>query len=393
MEAPLKLLLTISVLKDGGAEHVLIMLANFFKRNGLSPELVVTNQKRADAVTKGLDPDIPLWFLEDTIQPRDRIPFAQRAVNAACRGFEAAGRRVPDVLASRAFSMYYGAHIEAMKTVLRTHEGWTVLAFLQPANQIVLKATEKSAHRVFLSERADPLRYFKTRYAPYFLKRHYPRLAGMVFQTPNAMQAYKEKISCNGRVIPNPIPASLPAPWEGEREKTIVNFCRLAKQKNLPMLFDAFERFYSTHPEYTLIIYGDGELRDELLRDAAARSCGEHIRFVAHQKDIHTAILKAGMFASSSDFEGMSNSMLEAMALGLPTVCTDCPIGGAAAVIRHYENGVLVPVGDAEAMARELTHVADDPEFAKMIGENAQQLRTAQSEAAICQAWLDFLRE
>lgn len=393
METSMKILLAISVLKDGGAEHVLIMLANHFKRNGLSPELVVTNQKRCDAVTKGLDPDIPLWFLEDEIAPRRRIPLAQRAVNAMCRGLEALRLRVPDALAGRAFEMYYGAHIEAMKAVLRAHEGWTVLAFLQPANQIVLKATETSGHRVFLSERADPFHYFETRYASYFLKRHYPRLAGMVFQTPNAMQAYKDRIACKGRVIPNPIPAALPAPFEGEREKTIVNFCRLAKQKNLPMLFDAFERFYQTHPDYTLIIYGDGELRDELHRNAAARTCGEHIRFVAHQKDIHQAILKAGMFASSSDFEGMSNSMLEAMALGLPTVCTDCPIGGAAAVIRHYENGVLVPVGDAEAMAKELAHVADDPSFAKTIGQNARALRTVQSEEAICNAWVEFLSE
>lgn len=81
------------------------------------------------------------------------------------------------------------------------------------------------------------------------------------------------------------------------------------------------------------------------------------------------------------------------MALGLPVVCTDCPIGGAAAVIRNYENGILVPVNDAVKMAEEMAYIADNSEFARKIGRNGSQIRITQSEEAICQRWYDFLCE
>lgn len=393
MDDNFKIVLVISVLKDGGAEHVMIMLANYFKKKGIPVEMVVTNQKSRDSIIKGLESNIPIYYLEDNINVVRQKNIMQKVISAICRFFNFCGFKVPNIMAKISFEQYYGNHLNEMKKVLYNHNNWTVLAFLQPANQIVMKAADGLSNRIYLSERADPFRYFQTRYAKYFLNYYYPKLAGMIFQTPNAEQAYKKIIQCNGVVIPNPVSSVLPLPWNGSREKTIVNFCRLAKQKNLPMLLDAFEIFYKNHRDYKLIIYGDGELREELLHNAEMRSCSNNIQFIAHQKDIHNVILKAGMFVSSSDFEGMSNSMLEAMALGLPVVCTDCPIGGAAAVIRNYENGILVPVNDAVKMAEEMAYIADNSEFARKIGRNASQIRITQSEEAICQRWYDFLCE
>ena len=59
----------------------------------------------------------------------------------------------------------------------------------------------------------------------------------------------------------------------------------------------------------------------------------------------------AMVYVSSSDFEGMSNTMLEAMAMGVPTIATDCPIGGAKTVIKNGENGILTPVGNEKKIA------------------------------------------
>ena len=68
------------------------------------------------------------------------------------------------------------------------------------------------------------------------------------------------------------------------------------------------------------------------------------------------------MFVSSSDFEGISNSMLEALGMGLPVVVTDCPVGGARMVIKSGENGILVPVGDTQAMYEAMRSVLKDPD-------------------------------
>ena len=73
------------------------------------------------------------------------------------------------------------------------------------------------------------------------------------------------------------------------------------------------------------------------------------------------------MFVSSSDFEGLSNSMLEAMAMGIPTICTDCPCGGAKMVIENGINGLLTPVGDKDELSAAMQQVADNSQIAHVV--------------------------
>jgi glycosyltransferase involved in cell wall biosynthesis len=93
------------------------------------------------------------------------------------------------------------------------------------------------------------------------------------------------------------------------------------------------------------------------------------------------------MFVSSSLFEGMSNSMLEAMSIGLPVVCTDCYGGGASAVIRDGENGLLVPVENAAALAEAMMRIARDPSLANRLSENAVRIKDTLAKEKICRLW------
>ena len=99
------------------------------------------------------------------------------------------------------------------------------------------------------------------------------------------------------------------------------------------------------------------------------------------------------MFVSSSDFEGMSNSMLEAMAIGLPCVCTDCPAGGARAVIEDGKNGLLVPVNDAIALSDAMKRVASDTIFAEKLSKNASNIRKNQSVEKIIDKWMAIIND
>ena len=97
------------------------------------------------------------------------------------------------------------------------------------------------------------------------------------------------------------------------------------------------------------------------------------------------------MFVSSSDFEGMSNSMLEAMGMGLPTICTDCPAGGARAIIKDHENGILVPIKDVESMYRAMKEVAENKELAEKLSVNGTKLRDELSVDKIVSQWLEVI--
>ena len=93
----------------------------------------------------------------------------------------------------------------------------------------------------------------------------------------------------------------------------------------------------------------------------------------------------------SSRFEGLSNSMLESLCMGVPTICTRCMGGGAEAVIVDGANGILVDIDDVEAEANAMAHLVDNSEYAKAIGLRARELRQQLSLETIGDKWLSLL--
>ena len=83
--------------------------------------------------------------------------------------------------------------------------------------------------------------------------------------------------------------------------------------------------------------------------------------------------------------------MLEAMAIGLPTICTVCPAGGARAIIKDHENGILVPVNDVQAMADAMKEVADNPELAEKLSINGTKIREDLSVDKIVNRWMELI--
>ena len=385
----MQIVFTISALNGGGAEHVMMLLLNAFVCQGFSCEVVVTSQRRADADLHGLREDIPCIFLEDTVElPRHNYWWGK-----CCKVFEMFHIPTPGILVRQAFFEDFGIQVEFLHTFFKSRPKATIISFLHPADQITMAAAEGLANSVVISERADPIRYFKTRYAPYFLNRYYPKLSKMVFQTPQARDYYPEAIQSRGVVIPNPVAKNLPKSFHGERVKKIVNFCRFSPQKNPWLLMDAFDLFAENHPGYLLEFIGEGPWKEDMKRYAATKKHGHRIAILPHRQDIHQSIQKYSMFVSSSDFEGMSNSMLEAMAIGLPTICTDCPIGGAAYIIHDHENGLLVPMKNLGRLAQAMAEVADSPELSRKLSGNGSKIREQLAEEVIVQAWLDVLHE
>ena len=80
------------------------------------------------------------------------------------------------------------------------------------------------------------------------------------------------------------------------------------------------------------------------------------------------------------------------MAIGLPTICTDCPAGGARAIIKDHKNGILVPVNDAEAMCKAMCEVADNPELAEKLSINGLKIRDDLSVDIIVNQWMELIK-
>ena len=240
--------------------------------------------------------------------------------------------------------------ISDIRRYIRSQKYDVFICFGYKANVYTLLATVGMKCKKVISERNDPDSYGNKWIR--LIRNIVYRLADlMVCQTEYVEQYYMDRGLKRCIVIPNPIKSNLPDRYTGIRDKRIVNFCRLNKQKNLPLLIDAFEAFLQNHNDYNLDIYGEGTIKQELLDYIKKKHLSDKIKLFGFKKNIHEVIIKSAMFVSSSDYEGISNSMLEALAIGLPTICTDCPVGGASLAISSGKNGILVPIKDKEALA------------------------------------------
>lgn len=274
-----------------------------------------------------------------------------------------------------------------MRKYFKAHRDSRIVSFSTSINLFTIIAALGLKNRVIVSERNDPNQcaYQKLRNLIYGFCR------GFVFQTEQARACFPEKIQKRGVVIPNPVRKELPEPYAGRREKKIAAAGRLEPQKNHMLLLEAFAGFHERFPDYTLHIFGKGSLEHSLKERAAALKIEDKVIFEGFQSDILERINTYGMYVLSSDYEGISNSLMEAMALGLPCISTDCPIGGSAMCIQNGENGLLVSVGDAKALQAAMERVAGDNDFASRLGEHGIKIREMFAEEKIAGTWRDYI--
>ena len=281
---------------------------------------------------------------------------------------------------------FYSRYALAYRAYLKQNPGCAALGFLIRSNIAMLMAARGLDVKTVFCERNNPVRPDMPANVMKLRDRLYRRCKAAVFQTEEERDYYT-RLRCDTAVIPNPLKDGLPQPFAGQRRREIVNFCRLNKQKNIPLLLEAFEMFLRDHPDYTLRIYGRGDEKENLMALTKEMGLEKAVFFEDFAPDVHERIRDAAMFVCSSDFEGLSNSMLEALAIGLPCVCTDCEGGGARMMIRDHENGLLVPVRDPQAMYRAMKEIAENPALGERLSKEAVRVRDELSIEKIVGRW------
>lgn len=241
---------------------------------------------------------------------------------------------------------------------------------------------------IIYSLRIDPADVTRRMINRILCKVSYGRAKQIVFQTKDAKAFFDEKIRKKGVVIGNPLISNLPYWDEDNHDNTVITACRLTTQKNLKMLITAFSRFHKKYPDYSLKIYGKGPLEQSLKDFSKSIGIEQNVQFPGYSKEIHKIMSKSAIFALTSDFEGLSNSMLEALAIGVPTICTDCPPGGAAEYIQDGKNGMLIPVGDIDKLFERLCLMAENKELCKRMSEQSIKIRNVLKEDIILKQWM-----
>lgn len=246
--------------------------------------------------------------------------------------------------------------------------------------------------KTVVSERNAPAQFSGKRVTK-ILSRFLMRFAdGYVFQTSEAKQFYNKMLHGKGEVIFNPLESSnLPLSTPEQQTKTIVNVGRLSPQKNQALLISAFNAIKEEYPDYNVVIYGDGGEKHSLEEQIKNSGLENRVNLAGNVYDVHERIKNAAVFVFTSNYEGMPNALIEAMAMGLPCISTDCPCGGPRELIVNGENGILIPVGDESSLVNALRSLLDDNELRIKIGKKAIEIRDRLDASVICKQWEDYL--
>lgn len=280
-----------------------------------------------------------------------------------------------------------------LREYIRQYPDSIVISFMTVPNISTMMAVKKLPNRALFGDCTDASSEFAET-SPYHVlrRRYYQRADGAILQTDGQLGYYSFLLHTKKHVVPNFIRSeTLPEPFIGVRRKEIVTFCRLSPVKNIPLLLDAFTLLHQDHPDYSLSIYGEGSIRGKLLDKITTLSLGDAVHLHDFDLNLHAKIRDAAMFVSSSDREGISNSMLEAMAIGLPCVCTDCAGGGARMMIEDHVNGLLVPMKDVNALYLAMKEVIENPELAETMSRNAVKIKDRLRPEVICRQMLDAI--
>ena len=221
---------------------------------------------------------------------------------------------------------------------------------------------------------------------------------GCVVQTEEVKKYFPQKVQKKTVVQANPVLLSrvgkeLPVPYE-KRRKCVVSVGRLAFQKNHFMLVKAFAEFHKTHPEYVLDIYGQdyGE-KPKLEELILVGGLTEAVHLLEPAENIHEIIADAAMFVLPSYYEGFPNALAEAAALGVPCIATECQSGGPSYILQGGKAGFLILQDDEKALTEAMRKIADDGKLTHEFSKNGMKLTAKLQPKKYIDFWEKYLTE
>ncbi len=352
-----KLLLYIDSMQLGGANRVMSVLAKHFSEKQVNVLLVNDIMPEKDIPEYQIPENVKRVFLDSV-----RETGLKKNIN----------------------------RIKKLRKIIKEEKPDVVLSFMGPPNIRMLISALGLKVKKIASVRNDPNIEYGTGIRKYISCIVMRFADGIVFQTKDAMQYFPESVKRKGKIILNPVSKLFfESEWqEGGLEIAVIG--RLESQKNPMNALYAFEKIANDIPEYSLGFYGDGSLNAELRRAVKDKALVDKVRFHGRISNPEKVLEKAAAYVLCSDYEGLPNALMEAMAVGVPCISTACPCGGPEMLIENESQGVLVPCADSNKLAEELLLLLKDSERKKNMSKAAHKRAESFLPENVLREWEDY---
>lgn len=246
---------------------------------------------------------------------------------------------------------------------------------------------------VIISERGNP--YLKKGFKDKFIYNIFNYADGAVFQTEGAKCYFGKSLQKRSCVIPNPV---VKKPYRYKYNTSIDNHeivfvARFENvQKRQDLMIEAFEIILKQYPDAKLKFYGTGEDED-MIKQLVSNKHLNNIFFMGYTNKPEEEMVKSEVFVLTSDYEGIPNSLIEAMSVGMPVISTDCDPGGARMLIENRINGLLVKKGNSQEIANAVITIFSDNNLRNKLSQNAYRICEKYSEEVIANKWIEYINK
>lgn len=360
------ILFVTATLTSGGSERVMSLLANQLAERGHRVEIVNLNKH---IVFYPIHKDVYLSFAEEEV---------------GCSIIKKIGW---------------------LRKYVQTKKPDVVVPFMEAVYCVTLLALIGVHIPVISSERIDPRHSPRVRNI--LRKIFLPLTTHLVVQTKDIKAFYPKFIQKKTSIIYNPVSETVFQLQEEPKENVIISVGKLDGQKNQKLLINAFASIAEDFPEWRLVIYGEGRERDSLeslikslsptlprkegVLNGYENSISNRILLPGRCETVIEEMNRAKVFAFSSDFEGMSNAILEAVCVGLPVVTTN--VSGAKELVKEGEGGFVVPIRDEKALANALHKILSNKELReKMALANKARAKDFKQDMIVNQ-WEELIKK
>lgn len=352
-----KIMFYINAIHDGGAERVMVNLAKYFSEAGYDTSLVTSFRDKWE------------YPLSETVK---RITLEEQEIKQS--------RLMRNL-----------SRISKLRKICKEEKPDILVSFMEEPNFRAILATRGLPVKTLVSVRNDPNKEYAGRLGALVGKVLLPMADGCVFQTKDAQKWFPKKLQKKSRIIYNAVKEEFYHIERKPNRGEIVTCGRLTEQKNHAMLIAAFAEVVKQHPYATLKIYGEGALREALQEQIDAAGLSGKVFLMGATNDVGKALQTADLFVLSSDYEGMPNALMEAMAVGVPCVSTDCPCGGPRELFDGKENDCLIQVGDKMGLAETIESILSNKNRLVQNGVRMRERAQKYYPMVVQREWLRYV--
>ena len=281
----------------------------------------------------------------------------------------------------------------AIRKICRQETFDVLVSFMMGANYHAVAATLFTKTKTIISVRNDPRQEYFGRVNSFIAKLFLPFANGCVFQTEDAMNWFPVRLRKKSTIIFNPINKAFYDINPDLSGHIVMTSGRLEPQKNHEMLISVFKEILTVIPDAKLHIYGVGRLQDKLQDQILNLDMSDSVCLCGYVSDMPNKLKQATIFVLTSDFEGMPNALMEAMAAGIPCVAIDCPCGGVKVVLQNGEYGVLVAPRDREAVRDALINLLTDEKYRAELSKRSKTRAQYFNSESVFTQWESYIEK